>query len=76
MFSQDDINAELRALARAEAHARQAVETRLLRTGHINQEEIPVTPSPAEPPRWWRLRDHGMRTAVRRAWCVVVGSPW
>ena len=77
MFSQDDITAALRTLARAEARERQAVETRLLRTGHITQEEVPVAPSPAEPrPGWWRLTGQGLRTAVRQAWRVVVSSPW
>jgi hypothetical protein len=61
MLAHDEILCELRALARAEARERLSLEARLLRSGHIDHEELRGRDRPRHESRMARWR-RGART--------------
>jgi hypothetical protein len=75
MLSHDEIDRELRRLARAGFRPRLSVEAQLLRAGHIDQEEVPGTPSGAMPtPGRWQVRIPRLLAALRYLRRRAVGN--
>jgi hypothetical protein len=74
MCWQDDITRELRSLARAEAREGRSMEAHLLRTGHVDREEVPEAPRPVLALGWWPVRVPGLLAALGHVRRWVVGE--